>query len=85
MTNIEIKLLIPIPQGVYENLWNHYAQYPNDLRNCTELTQVQKDMRNTFLRWDSSTHVIYDETEFNKLPIELQAQFNKIFDMYGEI
>ena len=84
MANIEIKLLIPIPQGVYENLFNHYAQYPNDLKNCTELTQVQKDMINTFLHWDSSTDIIYDDTEFDNLPSELQTQFIKIFDMYGE-
>ena len=84
MANIEIKLLIPIPQGVYENLWNQYAQYPNDLRNCTEWTQVQKDMMSTFLRWDSSTQIIYDDEKFDKLPSELQTKFIKIFDMYGE-
>ena len=84
MANIEIKLLIPIPQGVYENLFNEYAQYPNDLKNCTELTQVQKDMIKTFLRWDSNTKIIYDQTEFDNLPTELKTKFIKIFDRYGE-
>ena len=84
MANIEIKLLIPIPQGVYENIFNEYAQFPNDLKNCTELTQIQKDMINTFLRWDSSTYIIYDDTEFDNLPSELQTKFIKIFERFGE-
>jgi hypothetical protein len=77
-----INLLIPLPNELWSNIFNHYAEKPNDLRNCKKLTPIQKQIYKTFEQFN--TKINYDQTEFKKLPQELQTKFNRIFEMYGE-
>ena len=77
-----IKLLIPLPNELWSNIVESYAEKPNDLRNCEKLTTIQEQIFKTFEQFN--TKINYDETEFEKLPQELQTKFNRIFAMYGE-